>query len=76
MRAKRIANLSSEAKAVEEQVHAIFEDDNLSRKQTCEKVNEIVSKASNAIKTELRLRVHDCDMPPNMPQNPLNNRRG
>jgi hypothetical protein len=72
-----MANLSSDAKAVEEQVHAIFEDDNLTRKQTCEKINEIASKASEAIKAELpHLRVHDCSKAPSHHSpNRRNNRR-
>jgi hypothetical protein len=68
-----MANLSPDAKAVAEQIHAIFKDENLTRKQACEKMNELATKTSDAIKAELpRLKVRDCSKPP---RGPLFNRR-
>jgi hypothetical protein len=60
--------LSPEAKAVEEQVRTIFRDDSLTRRQTCEKINAIAAKATEAVKAEMPyLKVRDCNRPPRRP---------
>jgi hypothetical protein len=61
--AEKLKNASPEAKAVDEQIGAIFKDETLTKRQSCEKINEIIKKADAKVKTELHLEVRDCSKP-------------
>lgn len=61
--AEKLKNASPEAKAVDEQISAVWKNEDLTKKQSCEKINEIVGKASDKAKTELHLETRDCSKP-------------
>lgn len=61
--AEKMKSASPEAKALDEQIRAIHKDEKLTRKQSCERINEIIKGAEEKVKTELHLRERDCDKP-------------
>jgi hypothetical protein len=61
--AEKLKNASPEAKAVDEQISAVFKNEDLTKKQACEKINEIINKADAKVKTELHLEARDCSKP-------------
>jgi acyl-CoA reductase-like NAD-dependent aldehyde dehydrogenase len=62
-RAEMLKNASQEAKTLSEQIAAIHNNEELSRKQQCEQANELLKAASDAVRAELHMEVRDCSKP-------------
>ncbi|CAD5218410.1 unnamed protein product [Bursaphelenchus okinawaensis] len=57
---QRLANASADAKALNDQVQALRNNDSLTRQATCETIQDLVKNASKSVQNELGLKPHPC----------------
>lgn len=57
----RIQTLSFEAKEMDTQIRYIYEDQFLTKQETCQKVSALIKSATEKVKQELRLKDLDCN---------------
>jgi len=60
-RQQMLSRVSSASKDLDSKIKAIYEDQKLTKKQTCEKVRDLIKAASEQTKKELKLKDLDCD---------------
>jgi hypothetical protein len=58
---QRLMQVSSPAKDLDTQIRAVYEDQKLTKKETCEKVQALIKSASEQLKKELKLKEVSCD---------------
>jgi hypothetical protein len=58
---QRLMQASTPAKDLDSQIRAIYEDQKLTKKETCEKVQALIKSASEQLKQELKLKEVSCD---------------
>ena len=62
MRARaRLANASDNARRLDEQIRAVYADQELTKQQTCLRVQQLARSASAAIRQQLKLKDRTCD---------------
>ncbi|KAI6184889.1 hypothetical protein M3Y97_00645200 [Aphelenchoides bicaudatus] len=60
-REKLLSAVSAPAKELDGKIRAIYEDQKLTKQQTCEKVQALIKAASEQVKKELKLKDLDCE---------------
>lgn len=60
-RQQLLSKVSAPAKALDTKIRAIYEDQNLTKQQTCEKVQALIKTASEQVKKELKLKELNCE---------------
>lgn len=58
---QRLMQASSPAKDLDSQIRSIYDDQKLTKKETCEKVLALIKATSEQVKQELKLKEVSCD---------------
>ncbi|KAI6178494.1 hypothetical protein M3Y98_00506600 [Aphelenchoides besseyi] len=58
---KLLSSASDEAKKLDARIRKIYEDQSLTKQQTCLKVQGLIRSASEKARKELKLKVKECD---------------
>jgi hypothetical protein len=56
-----MSKISEEGKKLDQALLAIYQDQNLTKKQTCEQASALIKEASEQVKKELKLKDLECD---------------
>jgi hypothetical protein len=56
-----LSKVSAPAKELDNKIKGIYQDQKLTKDQTCQKVSALIKAASAQVKQELKLKDIDCD---------------